>query len=483
MKNNAITLVKHIITALLLAVIVSACTDNNDDGRTFFEQGLGQMRDGNLPVAYRHFYDAMVAFAERGDSVGVFEAKTHLGLLCSTIGQKEEGSRLVNSTPYYHIKRDGNYSSQYYWRMKAYYAFTLDGDYRAAAEYIDTLLQLDKADYPDRPTYLYMDKANLAEMYFMTGQTGRAWKIIQELEANPLADDMYLSQTYYVHALLLEREGLADSACAYARRSMKYSAMYDAPENEVNAMRIIMKRDSARGDLPAYVRQRNACDSLTNRIRGSELAHHIAVIQERHKHDLALKEAQRRHMERNLWTGGLALCAVALCVITFLLYKQSRLRLASETAERRRLDREIEYKRLENELLTLKMEQTKEELARQRSAGADTLKHLAAADERREPKTRLEMLEATLNTAHAPFIRHIEKLYPQLTHNDVLILGFMRMDMTSQEAASALGISIDSYQKARYRLRKKLKIDTTDALAEFVRSWDEGEFSVIRFYG
>lgn len=465
---------KHIIPALLLlAIVLTACGGNDEDGRTSFEQGLEEMQEGNLPVAYRLFHNAIVAFGEKGDSIGMFEAKTHLSLLCSTIGQKKEGSRLVNSTPYFHIRRDGNYSSQYYWRMKAYYAFTLDGNYKAAADYINTLLELDKADYPDRPTYLYMDMANLAEMYFMTGQARKAWDIIRLLEANPLADDMYLSQTYYVHALLLDRQGKADSACAYAARSMKYSAMYDAPENEANAMRIIMKRDSARGDMASYIKQRNAYDSLTNRIRGSELSHHIAVIQERHKYDLAFKEAQRQHMERNLWSGGLALCAAAMCVITFLLYKQNKLKLESETAERRRLDREIEYKRLENELLTLKMEQTKEELAKQRNDNADALKQLVAADERKGPRTRLEILEATLNTNHAPFIRHIEKQHPQLTHNDMLILGFMRMDMTSQEAASALGISIDSYQKARYRLRKKLQINTTDALVDFVKNWDE----------
>lgn len=457
---------------LLAAVLLAACGGAGDDGRTLFEQGLQEMRDGDIPVAYQQFHRALAAFAEQDDSVGMFEAKSHLALLCSTIGQKDEGRRLVNSTPYFHVKGKGNYSSQYYWRMKAYYAFTLDNDYDAAAEYISNLLVLDSVDFPDNKTYLYMDKANLAEMFFRTGQTARAWNIIRSLEAEPLENDMYLSQTYYMHALLLEHEGKADSACAYARRSMRYSAMYDAPENEANAMKIIMKKDSARGDMAAYIAQRNAYDSLTNRIRGAELLRHIAVIQERHKYDLAMKETQKAHMERNMLLWGLTLCATALCAIALLLYKQSRLRLNTETAERRRLDKEIEYKRLENELLALKMEQTKDELARQRNDNANMLKHVAAADDRKEAKTRLEMLKATLNTEHAPFLQYVGKHFPQLTHNDVLILGFMRMDMTSREVASALGISVESYQKACYRLRKKLQISTASGLVDFVKNVD-----------
>lgn len=320
-----------------------------------------------------------------------------------------------------------------------------------------------------------MDKANQAEMYLMTKQTDRAWEVIRELENNPLKDDQYLSQTYYIHALLLMQEGKADSACAYARRSIEYSSRYNAPENEANAMKIIMKNDSAKGDIASYIRQRNSYDSLTNHIRGNEITHHIAVIQEQHKFDLTLKEIQRKHMERNLWFGGFTIGIGALCVIIFLIYKQNKLKLKSETAERMRLDQEIEYKKLENELLTLKMQQTKEELQKQHDDNADAIRQLATSDDRKNTNTRLKMLEATLNTNHNAFIQYINKNFPQLTHNDILILGFMRMDMKPQEIASVLGISVDSLHKAKYRLRKKLSVDSMAALTEFTKNWNNND--------
>lgn len=449
---------------------LASCGGSGDDGRTLFGQGLEEMNNGNIPAAYNKFHRALTAFGEQGDSVGMFESKAYISLLCSTIGENDEGQRLVSSTPYFHVKRPGNYSSQYYWRMKAYYAFTLDSNYLAAAGYINNLLALDSVDFPDDKAYLYMDKANLAEMLLMTGQTGRAWNIIRGIEAKPLENDIYLSQTYYIHARLLDREGQADSACAYARRSMGYSAKYDAPDNEANAMKIIMKRDSARGDIAAYIAQRNAYDSLVERIRGGEILRRIAVIKERHKHDLDMMEARKEHYRRDVMLTSLALGIAALCVIVFLLYKQSRLKLKAEVAERCRLDKDIEYKRLENELLTLKMEQMKDELTRRRNDSVNVLKQVAVSDGRKDAKTRLDMLKVALQTDYAPFIQYMEKRFPQLTRNDMLILSFIRMGMTSGEAASVIGISVESYHKACYRLRKKLKVSAALGLVSFVKT-------------
>lgn len=457
-----------ILIYVLLILVVAGCGGNADEGRILFDRGLEQMRKGNLPSAYHLFHRSASACDERNDSVGSFQAKTYLGLVCASIGKDKEGYGLLKSVSYYHIKEKGNYSSQYYYRMKAYYAFTLDKDYKSAAAYIDSLLVIDRTDFPDNEDWLRMDMANLSEMYLMTGQTDKAWAIIRNLEADSEADDVYLSQTYYIHARLLMQEGKTDSAAVYAEKSLYYSERFNAPDNAVNAMRIIMRRDSLRGDMKAYIRHRDTYDSLNEVTRSGEISYKIAVIQEQHKFEMLLKETERRHSVRMLWLGVLALAAAALSVISILLYKQNRLRLKTEQEEHKRLDSEIEYKRLENELLELKMEQTRRELEQTRNDNAEALRKIAVADDRKDSGTRLSLLEATLNTEHADFMKRLGEAYPQLTHNDILILGFMRMSLTSREMASALGISVDSLQKARYRLRKKLQVNSMADLADLV---------------
>lgn len=459
-----------ILIYILLSIIIVSCKTDDNKGSELFKSGLEEMRNNNLPSAYHLLKRAVVAYQEEADSIGCFQAKSHLGLVCASIGKPQEGYNMLKSTPYYHIKEKGNYSSQYYYRLKAYYAFTLDNDYKSAAAYIDSLLVIDKTDFPDNKDWLRMDMANLSEMYFMTGQTDKAWSIIRELESTAKDGDVYLSQTYYMHARLLMHQGSIDSAAVYANKSLYYSKQFNAPDNALNAMRIIMCRDSIKGDMNAYIKHRNTYDSLNEVNHSGEINYKIAVIQEQHKYEMLLKESERKHATRMLWMNVAAIGTAALCIIIILLYKQSRLKLKTETAERERLDTEVEYKRLENELLELKMEKTRAELEKTKGQNAEAIKKIAAANDRKDHGTRLQLMEATLETEHAEFIKQLETNYPQLTRNDILIIGLMRMKLTSQEIAATLGISAESLTKARYRLRKKMSINSMEELTDIANN-------------
>ena len=447
------------ITFLLTLTVLLSCETKHENGRSIFDQAMIEWENQNLPVAYRQFHRAAAAFKEEGDNVGVFEANSHLGIICGIIGQKREGYKLLKSTKYYHVKKKGNYSSQYYWRMMAYYAFTLDNDYKTALTCMKNLLELDKKDFPSKKTWLYMDMANMAEMFYVTGQTAKAWETIKRLENNPLKDDRYLSQTYYVHSMLLEKEGQTDSSRIYAKMSMEYSSRYGEMENEANALKVIMRSDSINGNLTEYIRNRDKYDSLAGVIKNGETAQRIAVIKEQYKYNRIIREAEKTHIIRILLFSGLALTAIAACIIILLLYRQNKMRLETE----------VEYKKLENELISLKMNQTISELEKTKNKNAETVAQIVGeATARQTAMTRLDMLEATINT---DFVEYIKKTYPQLTHNDILILGFMRMKIPVKETATALGISTESLQKARYRLRKKINIESVEELFNLVNDW------------
>ncbi len=57
-------------------------------------------------------------------------------------------------------KRNKYFGSQYYFRMKAYYAFTLEGDYATAKDCLRELMRIDLVDFPHKPEWQYMDLAN-----------------------------------------------------------------------------------------------------------------------------------------------------------------------------------------------------------------------------------------------------------------------------------------------------------------------------------
>lgn len=458
--------------ALAFALAAFAGCREKEDGRTLFESGLKEMRSGNLPVAYRELHRALTAFQEAGDTIGCFEAKANLSLLCSFIGQKEEGYSLIKSTPYYHIRRTKNYSSQYYLRLKSYYSFTLESDYATAVNSLRQLIELDKSDFPERKEWQYMDLANLAELYFVSAQPQKAQEIVDYIDANSLKTDMYMSQLYYVKALLLKKSGDMAAVRHYAMLSQQHSAKNNAPENELNSFKILMELDSMQNDLEEYIAHRNAHDSIAKKMNGAEMAHHIAVLQEQHKYEMAMKDADRRSKMRAIWQAGSLLVAVAVCIIVFLLYRQNRMRLKTEKAERMRLDSEIQYKKLENEMLAMKMEQAKKQLETSQRHNALAARQLAAEEHAKTTATKLEMLEATLRADHSAFMEFMESEYPQLTYNNLLILGLFRLGLSVQETAVVLGISVDSLQKAVFRIRKKMSVGSMDSLVEFVKNWE-----------
>ena len=68
------------------------------------------------------------------------------------------------------------------------------------------------------------------------------------------------------------------------------------------------------------------------------------------------------------------------------------------------------------------------------------------------------------------FIPALRRDYPLITANDELISMLIFMDYSSEEIALSLGISKQSVNSARYRLRKKLNLDRETDLNSFLSS-------------
>jgi AraC family chitin signaling transcriptional activator len=62
----------------------------------------------------------------------------------------------------------------------------------------------------------------------------------------------------------------------------------------------------------------------------------------------------------------------------------------------------------------------------------------------------------------------LREKYPQLTPKDHRLCAYLRMNLTSKEIAPLMNISVRSVEVARYRLRKKLELDSEVNLVEFM---------------
>ncbi len=68
------------------------------------------------------------------------------------------------------------------------------------------------------------------------------------------------------------------------------------------------------------------------------------------------------------------------------------------------------------------------------------------------------------------FFEKLREINPDLTSNDLRLIALIKLNMNIKEVASVLNLSPNSVKNARYRLRKKLKLDAQDDLFDFVNS-------------
>lgn len=74
------------------------------------------------------------------------------------------------------------------------------------------------------------------------------------------------------------------------------------------------------------------------------------------------------------------------------------------------------------------------------------------------------------NHVHENFIQKLKSRYPDLTTTDLKLCAYLRMQLSTKEMASMMNISVRGVEKARYRLRKKINLDTDSDLSEFIIS-------------
>ncbi len=79
--------------------------------------------------------------------------------------------------------------------------------------------------------------------------------------------------------------------------------------------------------------------------------------------------------------------------------------------------------------------------------------------------------EENFNLVYDNFSQKIMEAFPHLKKSDLKLCVYLRMGLSSKEMASLLNTSVRSIETARYRLRKKLDIDTGSNLTDFIQSF------------
>ena len=75
---------------------------------------------------------------------------------------------------------------------------------------------------------------------------------------------------------------------------------------------------------------------------------------------------------------------------------------------------------------------------------------------------------ASFESMNKNFYSRIRQAYPDISPNELKICALIKMNLSIKEMAGILNISPDSVKTARYRLRKKLQLNSEDNLTDFI---------------
>lgn len=79
-----------------------------------------------------------------------------------------------------------------------------------------------------------------------------------------------------------------------------------------------------------------------------------------------------------------------------------------------------------------------------------------------------EQFEVSFDQVHENFFKRLKQQFPDLTPKDKKLCAYLRMNLSTKEIAPLLNISVRGVEISRYRLRKKLDIDSNTNLIAFI---------------
>lgn len=163
--------------------------------------------------------------------------------------------------------------------------------------------------------------------------------------------------------------------------------------------------------------------------------------------------------------------------------REARLRHEKELAELKRTQLETQVLHKNSELATSVMNivHQNETLLTIKDSIKEAIDHDDTGQQRKKMQRIMRLIdkevtpdehwthfEELFNQLHENFMQRLKEAYSQLTSRDLKLCAYLRMNLDSKEIASLMGLSVRGIEDLRYRVRKKMGLDTTTNLSEFI---------------
>jgi tetratricopeptide (TPR) repeat protein len=433
------------------------------------DMGLLYYYNRQMPLARKQYDEALGIYREIGNAGGMADTYGRIGHL---------------------YEKRQLYDSAFFYQRQALLQYSKIAHKQGMAKIYENMGSIfeDLARY-DSSWYYF---ANSLELYEQAGEEVASIEVVNNL------GDIYRKTGRYREAIVQTRKALllAEKTNDLYEKGAAYRDLgkaYDLLHQEDSAYHYLEL--SRRATLDIYSKENNRQTAF------------LSVLFEIDKKNDEIVKLENARKITSIVTTAVVIVVVLLVVLGWVIFSRQRMKIRNERlqSEQNRQMHEAQRGLMQGELANRQLQEDRlvEELEVKRKGLTsytlhviqknqllenlrDRLSFLVKEDKRDQKKQLQQLIQQinqnfnhdqywdefreTFEQVHQQFFDSLKRHSDDLTGNDLRLLSLIKLNLTSGDIATLLGISTDSLRVSRYRLKKKLNLGVEESLTAFVQS-------------
>ena len=453
----------------------------NDLGTTYKKQS-------RFDKALEYYFESLKLSETIGIERGVSANLSNIGLTYFEMGEDNKALEFYTRAVDINKRIDNKHSlSNNYNNIGLLYGD--QGQYEKSLEYHQRALKLRRELGYTIPIANSLN--NIGRVYMQQNHHKDAQKILMKaLEVNEGNDPILTSIIQENLAKTYISAGRYNKALKHAHKTILLSRKVDNLLGVKVGYELVTRIQEKLGNYKEALDSQRKLMALNDSLLDKEKTRQINELQasyeaEKREKEIALlkQEKQQETFMRNAFLAGLILVGV----IGLLVYNRQKLKISKNRSElenirlkEQQLQNDLEFRNKQLTTHTLHMVQ-KNETMKKLKESIDEVRHKEVHDINGELRKIENLVDFSFNLdedweefrlyfeeVHTDFFQALKEQYPDLTPNEFRLAALAKLNLSIKESATIMGITPNSVKTARYRLRRKLGLQTEDNLTDFL---------------
>lgn len=475
--------------------LANSCGEADHIAHAYAYMGAAQIELGAYRSALEYLLIAEEGYTRLKDQKGLAVVKLDMAIVYADLDERAKSRQLTQEAAM--IYKEAGEELRYAIALVDLCSDYLDvGLTDSVQKYLPEAAAIVEGRHPLAMAYVQQHYGNL---YKQLGQYAQAITALEKTNIlnETIGDPGLKVNTYLFLSDIYALQGADDKAHQYAQEAAKVSQDLGLNSMRIKTLKTLAERAYRVG---AYQESKLAYEDYihwNDSLLGIEKQKEIAALEQAFAAEKREAEIERQQEENELLSEknkalntrnfALLLALLLLGITAYAFINRQRLRAEQQqtlvqlqAAENDRLQLEVHFKNRELTAQALQIAQKNEILNDLKSdlGGIQATGNASRSLHKLSSKLRFE---TQIDDNWEQFTRQFVEMNPAfyqilgerhgaLTQSDLRLATLLRMNLGSKEIAHILNISDDAVKKARYRLRKKLGLETSDKLEMYLLS-------------